>query len=64
MGDLKKKTHIYEIKSSNDDAIMIEEEQIAIDDEVIGRLKSYMEKFYEMQLSKMKKEEAEEDGKI
>lgn len=59
MGDLKKKQTDYTHKISEDITIGNE---IATDDRMIKRLKSYLEKFYDMQLEKIEKEE--EDGEI
>lgn len=59
MGDLKKKQTDYTHKISEDITI---DNEIATDDRMIKRLKSYLEKFYDMQLEKIEKEE--EDGEI
>lgn len=61
MGDLKKKKIDYISKANDRDGMLIGKDEILMDEKTIERLRTYMKKFYEMQLKKQEgKNEYEE----
>lgn len=52
MGDLKKKKVDYVAKTDDGEEILIESGVMATDKKTIDLLRTYMKKFYEMQLKK------------
>ncbi len=60
MGDLKKKRVDYVTKTDDGEEILIESGKTSTDEQTIELLRTYMKKFYEMQLEKRKKEEGKD----
>ena len=61
MGDLKKKKVDYVAKTDDGEEILIESGEMSTDEKAIELLRTYMKKFYEMQVEKQKNKEREED---
>ena len=60
MGDLKNKKVDYVAKTDDGEEILIESGEMSTDEQTIELLRSYMKKFYEMQVEKQKKEKGED----
>ncbi len=60
MGDLKKKKVDYVAKTDDGEEILIESGEMSTDEQTIELLRTYMKKFYEMQVEKKKNQEGEE----
>lgn len=63
MGDLKKKKSENTRPVAGDDELRIETDELSRDEQVIARLRGYIEKFYAQQEKKINKEEAAQDAK-
>ena len=60
MGDLKKKKVDYVAKTDDGEEILIESGEMSTDEQTIELRRTYMKKFYEMQVEKKKNQEGEE----
>ena len=61
MGDLKKKQVDYVAKTDDGEEILIGSGEMSTDEQTIELLRTYMKKFYEMQVEKKKNQEGEEE---
>ena len=61
MGDLKKKKVDYVAKTDDGEEILIGSGEMSTDEQTIELLRTYMKKFYEMQVEKKKNQEGEEE---
>ena len=61
MGDLKKKKVDYVAKTDDGQEIFIESGELSTDEQTIERLRSYIKKFYDMQMEKQNNQENKEE---
>ena len=59
MGDLKKKKVDYIAKTDDGEEILIDSGEMSMDEHTVERLRSYIKRFYEMQMDKQSDQDKE-----